>query len=72
MCVTGFPVANPTETGVTALHYAAAAGDQDVVDYLLEHGADPTAVDGAFGFTPAGWADHFGHADLAARLTPAG
>ena len=68
----GFPVANPTETGVTALHYAAAAGDQDVVDYLLEHGADPTAVDGAFGFTPAGWADHFGHADLAARLTPAG
>lgn len=64
----GFPATNPGETGATALHYAAAAGEQDVVDHLLEHGADPAATDNSFGLDAASWASHFGHADLAARL----
>lgn len=64
----GFPTTNPSETGATALHYAAAAGEPDIVDVLIEHGADPAAVEGSFGFDAAGWASHFGHADLAARI----
>lgn len=64
----GFPVTGTTSTGATALHYAAATGDQEMVEHLIEHGADVTAIDGTFNFDPAGWAEHFGHAGLAARL----
>src|SRR5690606_37484105 len=28
----------------TPLHHAAGRGFRDVIDYLLEHGADPTAI----------------------------
>lgn len=54
--------------GRTALHEAAAAGDPTLVDDLLAHGADPTALDRSHHQTPAGWAAHYGHHDLAARL----
>lgn len=64
----GFPVTSQTATGATALHYAAAAGETGMAEHLLERGADREAVENAFGFPPAGWAEHFGHADLAARL----
>ena len=64
----GFPAMNPAETGVTALHYAAAAGKWELVDRLIAHGADVSASEASFGFDPAAWADHFGHADLAAHL----
>lgn len=30
--------------GYTAMHHAAARGDNDVIRYLLEHGGDPNAV----------------------------
>ncbi len=30
--------------GYTPLHHAAGRGFRDVIDYLLEHGADPTAI----------------------------
>jgi hypothetical protein len=50
------------------LHYAAAAGALDEVRLLVEQGADTTAVDVKFGAPPAGWADHFGHAEVAAYL----
>ncbi len=53
----------------TALHYAAFNGDAAMVDLLLERGADRTVTDSSFRSTPAGWADHAGHTDLAARLT---
>lgn len=64
----GFPVTDTTSTGATALHYAAATGDQEMVDHLIEHGADVTAIDSTFNFDSAGWADHFGHEELAGRL----
>lgn len=53
----------------SALHYAAAAGELDQVRFLVERGADPTAVDARFGATPAGWADYFQQADVAAYLS---
>lgn len=52
----------------SGLHYASAAGAADTARLLVEHGASTTAVDADFGQTPAGWADHFGHPDLAAYL----
>lgn len=64
----GFPAAEATDTGATALHYAAAAGNPEMVHHLIEHGADPTAVERSFGLDAAGWAAHFGHAELAAYL----
>lgn len=51
-----------------ALHYAAAAGERDIAEFLLAHGASPDAVDSRFGQTPAGWAKYGGHADLAEWL----
>ncbi|WP_415080877.1 ankyrin repeat domain-containing protein [Micropruina sp.] len=52
-----------------ALHYAAAAGERAIAEWLVEHGADVDAVDDRFGLTPAGWANYVGHAELAAWLT---
>jgi hypothetical protein len=51
-----------------ALHYAAGAGELEVVTLLVEHGADVTAKDDRFGLDPAGWADYFGHPEVAAHL----
>lgn len=53
-----------------ALHYAAVAGERDVADLLIAHGAALDAVDDRFGQTPAGWARFGGHGDLADRLRP--
>jgi hypothetical protein len=36
---------------------------------LLERGADRNARDTAYGGTPAEWAEHGGHAELARTLT---
>jgi hypothetical protein len=46
--------------GVTALHYAAGAGDAAIVQLLLEHGADPTIRDTEFDHPPLEWARFFG------------
>jgi hypothetical protein len=54
----------------TALHGAVGEGDRELVDVLLSLGADPTIEDTRFSSTALGWAEHFGHADLVARLTP--
>ena len=52
----------------TALHWAAFNGDETVVDWLLERGADPTLKELQFNGTSAGWADAGEHPDLAKRL----
>ena len=49
-------VAARDESGATALHYAAFAGESDIVRLLLERGADVNARDAKFNATPAGWA----------------
>ncbi|MFT0846867.1 ankyrin repeat domain-containing protein [Actinomycetaceae bacterium L2_0104] len=67
----GFPLASATETGATALHYAAAAGNLELAQYLVEHGSDPAVVESAFGFDAVGWAEHFGHTETAAYLRDA-
>ena len=52
----------------TALHSAAWDGRKDLVDLLLELGADPRIVDTGFNATPGGWAEHGGQPALAAYL----
>ena len=54
--------------GTTALHLAAQNGDMDAIRALLELGADPTLRDGLYDGTPAGWAEHGGHAAAAELL----
>ncbi|MTD16835.1 hypothetical protein GIS00_23150 [Nakamurella sp. YIM 132087] len=55
----------------TALHHAAGEGKADLARHLLALGADPTLTDRRFSATPAGWAAHLGHPDLAAALEQA-
>jgi ankyrin repeat protein len=52
----------------TGLHAAAGNGDTAMVELLLGLGADPGVTDCRFEATPAQWAEHFGHSELAARL----
>lgn len=44
------------ETGATALHYAAFDGLREIVQLLLDRGAEINSRDSQFGATPAGWA----------------
>lgn len=43
-------------TGATALHYAALNGQREIVQLLLDRGAEINSVDNRFGATPTGWA----------------
>ena len=52
----------------TSLHVAAGDGDVELVQALLRLGADATVPDRRFTATARGWAEHFGHADVAALL----
>jgi ankyrin repeat protein len=44
------------QLGATALHYAAFGGHRNVVQALVEQGAEINPADSQFGATPAGWA----------------
>jgi ankyrin repeat protein len=57
---------------VTALHLAAQADQVEVVHLLLDRGADRCALDGLYGSTPAGWAEHAGSARARALLAERG
>jgi hypothetical protein len=50
-----------TRTGRTPLHVAAGAGELDVVQLLLDHGADPTVTDPQYHATPRQWAEFLEH-----------
>jgi ankyrin repeat protein len=52
----------------TGLHYAAMDGHRPIVEYLLAHGADPRIKDKKVSSTPAGWAEHGGHPEIAELL----
>jgi len=54
--------------GGGAFHLAALVGREEVVPVLLDAGGDPGLLDPKHRSTPAGWAEHGGHADLALRL----
>uniref|UniRef100_UPI0031D7807E ankyrin repeat domain-containing protein n=1 Tax=Inquilinus sp. TaxID=1932117 RepID=UPI0031D7807E len=54
---------------VTPLHMAAGwANDPRAARLLLQHGADPAVRDRTYNSTPFGWAEHFGHPEVAAVL----
>lgn len=65
----GYHVDTPGAGHVTALHEAALRGDAAMCRWLIDHGADPTVTERRFGATPAGWAAHAGHQELAGWLT---
>lgn len=54
--------------GLTPLHLAAQNGNVDAVTALLELGADPAPTDALYDSPPAGWAEHFGHPEVAALI----
>lgn len=54
--------------GYTALHAAAFHGNMGAVEVLLEAGANPRAREEKYCSTPAGWARHGKHHDIAARI----
>jgi ankyrin repeat protein len=55
----------------TALHAAAFHGNDQAVDVLVKHGANPRVRDGKYCGTPAGWAAFAGHAETANRILEA-
>ena len=58
--------------GKTALHYAAQAGNSEVVKYLVGQGASLTAVDAYAFLTPLHWAASYGHLEVVKVLVGAG
>ena len=56
------------QDGATGMHLAAYLGHADLVQFLLQRGADKTIRDDKFGGDPAGWAATFGHHDIAALI----
>ncbi|GAB4461578.1 MAG: hypothetical protein OHK0029_27040 [Armatimonadaceae bacterium] len=58
----------PEMMGSTPLHLAAWLGYRSLVDFFLARGADRHATDTQFGSTPAGWARHGKHTEIAALL----
>jgi ankyrin repeat protein len=54
--------------GCTALHAAAATNQAACARVLLDRGAARTLRDDTFGTTPAQWAAHYGHDELARVL----
>lgn len=55
--------------GAALLHFAVEGNDEALLRVALEHGADTSLRDSAFGGTPLGWAQHLGRARLAALLS---
>ncbi|MDE0190732.1 MAG: ankyrin repeat domain-containing protein [Gammaproteobacteria bacterium] len=55
--------------GATALHQAAIDGDRELVDALLDRGADLSLRDTVYDGTAAGWAFAGGHEELGKALT---
>jgi ribosomal protein S18 acetylase RimI-like enzyme len=54
--------------GATLLHLAVEYDRPAFVEVALAHGVDPEVRDETFDATAAGWAEHFGHAEIAQRL----
>lgn len=48
----------------TGLHYAAHNGHREMVEFLIDHGAQVDIKDTKVHSTPAGWAEHGGHKEI--------
>jgi len=48
----------------TPLHNAAVSGHRSMVEFLIEHGANPESKDAKGGGAPANWAEYAGHLEL--------
>ena len=64
------------ESGATPLHYAAFNGQRQMVQLLLERGANINSTDDKFGATPTGWAIEYlremgGSWELSSPIWPA-
>jgi len=66
----GFDIDLRNSRGETPLHLAAYFGRAGLARYLLAEGAARDVVDLRHGATPATWAKHLGHVELAALLAP--
>jgi|GEM_PF-469599 len=56
----------------TALHNAALRGNREMVEFLIERGADPNVKDTKVNSTAAGWAEYGGHPELKNYLEQVG
>lgn len=65
----GVDINAPGGQSIRALHQAAFYGHEEVVDLLLERGADPTLTDDLYNGTAAGWARAGEHEALYERLS---
>lgn len=54
--------------GATPLHAAASRGQLEMMNVLLKHGANTSAIDRQFNTTPIGWAVVGGHPDAVKLL----
>jgi ankyrin repeat protein len=48
----------------TGLHYAAHNGHREMVEFLIDYGAQVDIKDTKVHSTPAGWAEHGGHKEI--------
>ena len=60
------------DAAVTPLHLAAMQGHAETVRLLLAAGADPHIRDRKHDSDPIGWAEYFGHTEVAELLRSGG
>lgn len=61
----GGDISHCDSNGTTALHRAVSEGNMEIVEFLLEQGADMDMPD-VYGWTARGLAEHQGHEDIKA------
>ena len=58
--------------GASALHFAALNGHRQIVDLLLDNGAELEVRDDQFNATPISWANEKGHMEIVRQLSDRG
>ncbi len=64
----GVDVNSTTDYGATALFFACDRGNLEIVEVLLDNGADPNIKDTFYKATPMTWAQSKGHKEIIIRL----
>ncbi|HTR29232.1 MAG TPA: ankyrin repeat domain-containing protein [Puia sp.] len=64
----GVPINGINGLGMTALHIVVAMGTVRAAKCLLDHGANPNAIEPEFSSTPLGWAARWHRADMTELL----